>query len=252
MIKFFRTFRQKLLSRGQRLKYVKYMLGEILLIVFGILIALQINNWNEQRKDNKQEVLLLNQIYSDVNTNLSEVVELTRRLNINKLGIDSLIARLDRKHYDLMFPVYMTLTIKKSDFNYSSSGYNLIQTGKATLISDEAVLKSILNLYENDLPDITDRQSDMRNSIEYIQRHFINKLFVKASNDLNIQFKEFDVVASDLYVPVDFNSLSENTEFQNTIYQLGELIEARLAYLRNTENELKKTSTLVTSTLSQE
>ena len=49
MIKFFRKIRQNLLSEGRTGKYFKYALGEILLVVLGILIALQINNWNGER-----------------------------------------------------------------------------------------------------------------------------------------------------------------------------------------------------------
>ena len=50
MIKFFRKIRQNLLSQGKTGKYFKYALGEIILVVIGILIALQINNWNEANK----------------------------------------------------------------------------------------------------------------------------------------------------------------------------------------------------------
>ena len=55
MIKFFRNIRKQLLGEGKTGKYFKYAIGEILLVVIGILIALQINNWNEQQKDNKLE-----------------------------------------------------------------------------------------------------------------------------------------------------------------------------------------------------
>jgi len=50
MIKFFRKIRQQLLAEGAVKKYLLYAIGEILLVVIGILIALQINNWNEQQK----------------------------------------------------------------------------------------------------------------------------------------------------------------------------------------------------------
>ena len=50
MIKFFRKIRQNLLSEGKTAKYLKYAIGEIILVVIGILIALQINNWNESIK----------------------------------------------------------------------------------------------------------------------------------------------------------------------------------------------------------
>ena len=51
MIKFFRKIRQNLLSEGKTGKYFKYAIGEIVLVVIGILIALQINNWNESDKE---------------------------------------------------------------------------------------------------------------------------------------------------------------------------------------------------------
>ena len=59
MIKFFRKIRQDLLSKGKTRKYFKYAIGEIILVVIGILIALQINDWNELRKINLQEQELL-------------------------------------------------------------------------------------------------------------------------------------------------------------------------------------------------
>lgn len=49
MIKFLRTIRQKLLIEGKTSKYLKYAIGEIILVFIGILIAMQINNWNERK-----------------------------------------------------------------------------------------------------------------------------------------------------------------------------------------------------------
>ncbi len=55
MIKFFRKIRQQLLTENKFSKYLIYAIGEILLVVIGILIALQINNWNEGEKEKKLE-----------------------------------------------------------------------------------------------------------------------------------------------------------------------------------------------------
>jgi hypothetical protein len=55
MIKFFRKIRQRLVSENKFSKYLIYAFGEIILVVIGILIALQINNWNEERKDRRLE-----------------------------------------------------------------------------------------------------------------------------------------------------------------------------------------------------
>ncbi|MGB5479757.1 MAG: DUF6090 family protein, partial [Eudoraea sp.] len=75
MIHFFRRIRRKLAadnptsakaSAGMKTgKYLKYAVGEIILVVIGILIALQINNWNENRKATNEEVKILNALHSD-------------------------------------------------------------------------------------------------------------------------------------------------------------------------------------------
>lgn len=66
MIKFFRKIRQNLLSEGKTGKYLKYAIGEIVLVVIGILIALQINNWNENRKAKNAEAKLISELLEDV------------------------------------------------------------------------------------------------------------------------------------------------------------------------------------------
>ena len=66
MIKFFRKIRQKLLSDGKIADYIKYAVGEILLVVVGILIALQINNWNTNRLDRISERDYLTRISNDL------------------------------------------------------------------------------------------------------------------------------------------------------------------------------------------
>lgn len=66
MFRFFRTFRQRLLTENKFSKYLLYAIGEILLVVFGILIALQVDNWNEERKRQKEISQLLLDIEQDL------------------------------------------------------------------------------------------------------------------------------------------------------------------------------------------
>ena len=62
MIPFFRIIRKKMANGNQFFKYSMFAIGEITLVVFGILIALFINNWNEERKERKTEHLVLAEI----------------------------------------------------------------------------------------------------------------------------------------------------------------------------------------------
>ena len=54
MLRFFRQIRQRLLTENKFSKYLLYAIGEILLVVIGILIALQVDSWNEERIQKKQ------------------------------------------------------------------------------------------------------------------------------------------------------------------------------------------------------
>ncbi len=66
MLKFFRRIRQQLIVKGNLKRYLIYAIGEILLVVIGILIALQINNWNEERKSNTQIHILLDNLAKSI------------------------------------------------------------------------------------------------------------------------------------------------------------------------------------------
>src|SRR6056300_1738580 len=67
MIKFFRKIRQKLLSENKLSKYIIYAIGEIILVVIGILIAFSLNNWNDYRKNQKKEKLFIDGLINDLN-----------------------------------------------------------------------------------------------------------------------------------------------------------------------------------------
>ena len=111
MIKFFRRIRQKLLTENKFSKYLLYAIGEIILVVIGILIALQINNWNEDRKAKNEEQRIIADLHTEFQNNyealridierLQRVVDSSRELldllqepepRIEELKLDSLIS----------------------------------------------------------------------------------------------------------------------------------------------------------------
>jgi len=84
MLNFFRRIRRKLAEDNKPLKYARYAIGEIVLVVIGILIALQVNNWNEERKGKIEEIKLIRNINQEFTHNL-------RNLDSVKLQIDNII-----------------------------------------------------------------------------------------------------------------------------------------------------------------
>jgi hypothetical protein len=105
MLKFFRKIRQNLLSEGNTGKYLKYAVGEIILVVIGILIALTINNLNEESKKDKlkdgyiksfqsdleADVILLEKQLAGFEQLLKADLELSRRLSSPNANSDTLI-----------------------------------------------------------------------------------------------------------------------------------------------------------------
>ena len=237
MIKFFRKIRQKLLEQSKIRSYFVYAFGEIVLVVIGILIALQINNWNEVRKDQKQEIKLLKQLQTDLTANEVEINGLIKRININKAAMDSLLTNLKNDEYVAKFPIYVALIHRKSFFNNSNSGYKLIGNGMAKLIANDSLLNGILQLYEKDFVNILTRQDLMNDKIENKMYPLTNELF-KINTNISLQLNEFDVVASEIYIPLDFVSLTKNQNYINNLIQLNKTFEIRLSYLKLTKEKL--------------
>ncbi|WP_375324760.1 DUF6090 family protein [Flagellimonas sp. GZD32] len=84
MIRFFRNIRKQLFEENKFSKYLLYALGEIILVVVGILIALQLNNWSQKNKDRQREKLILKQLNSEFLNN-KQLFELGRSTYQTKL-----------------------------------------------------------------------------------------------------------------------------------------------------------------------
>ena len=141
MIKFFRKIRQNLFSEGKTTKYFKYAIGEIVLVVIGILIALQINNWNENRKTNKKEQALLVALNQELTNNLEE---LNRIIGVNKKRNDGA-----HKLVSVLSPKKPTLT----DTEISQLWYNALAREavyKPSLgVLNEAISSGSLSIIKN-------------------------------------------------------------------------------------------------------
>ncbi len=73
MINFFRKIRKQLADDNKFLKYSRYAIGEIFLVVIGILIALSINNWNEERKDRQKASKILEELATNIEYNIQNM-----------------------------------------------------------------------------------------------------------------------------------------------------------------------------------
>ena len=98
MIKFFRKIRQNLLMENKTGKYFKYAIGEIVLVVIGILIALQINNWNEDRKNQIEEKAILSKFKQDLKSDsIYYQVNLKQIISIDSLHRELFLVGFNQK-----------------------------------------------------------------------------------------------------------------------------------------------------------
>ena len=101
MIKFFRKIRQKLLSENKFSKYLIYAIGEIVLVVIGILIALQVNNWNEQRKIKNQGKDYIHEIYKELKVEKLNIDEILNSLSIQYKGTEHVLSFFESENKEI-------------------------------------------------------------------------------------------------------------------------------------------------------
>ena len=237
MINFFRKTRKKMADDNRPLKYMRYAIGEILLVVIGILIALSINNWNEGRIELKQEKNILTNLNTEFNENLKDLDSINSKLIT---AIDAL---------EVIFQTFQCDTIK-----YSSKELDSILSLSLSSPSwkpSEFVLNDLKNsgglskLSSNELKKLLFSWSRFFNELQETMTH-IEKTntelihFVKENGslrNLDVSSENFNYPRSKLHI--DNIKLLRNFKLENYIDdKLYTLQQAKVSY--NDAKELIK------------
>ncbi len=212
MIQFFRRFRQKLLAENQFGKYLLYAIGEIILVVIGILIALQINNFSEHQKERKQEIALLTKLSSEVKLDILQI-ENNTRLSTERLNrLDSLIRLLKAPDsIDKFSFIEQSFEFVIDQYFKSNSGIfdEALSSGKMSYIQNETLRQNIFNYYRNAKETYTD------GTTRQITDEFITPLLVENAY-LNLEgFAMLGINTKDIsnLESLDLSKLSKNREY---------------------------------------
>jgi hypothetical protein len=149
MIKFFRKIRQNMIQENKVTKYVLYAIGEIVLVVIGILIALQINNANEEKKQRAQEVKYLKNIKTDVKLNITHLSNYISTREIAIKSANQVIEHFEGKPItDLeAFNVHtVNIYTWKKFFQIDNTFQELINSGNLAIISNDSIKNTLLNI----------------------------------------------------------------------------------------------------------
>ncbi|MEM5564760.1 DUF6090 family protein [Psychroserpens sp. AS72] len=169
MIKFFRKIRQKMLTENKFGKYLTYAIGEIILVVIGILIALSINNWNEDR----QATHLAKEIYLNLLTSLEQdSITVQKTIERNMIGLEVLrkIIPLEKNtellelNEENLNNYLMVFGNTGRSFIPKSGVYNLLTSNNGfDLIKSDKIKSLLINLYDYQYKAYEDLDSQIDN-----------------------------------------------------------------------------------------
>lgn len=177
-MRLFRRVRQKLILDNKKIQYLKYALGEILLVVIGILIALQINNWNQSVKDKKSLNEYLIKIKSHTSQDIVQLEELSKgRKQIADLCKKARNSILNKTEKDNLF-LFKISGAAFVDFYFkpNSGGYESLKNSKYYGKINNTKLDSLLAKYENLVGIIAENERSY-NQYTVHQENFIDTQF---------------------------------------------------------------------------
>ena len=180
MIKFFRKIRQQLLSQNRFSKYLLYAVGEIILVMIGILLALKVNNYNIEVKNHEQEQRLLEQLHEEFILNKKQLGSIHDRNTILLQNINKVLEQIPLDIETVNLDSLSAYILKACEYYSYDPSYATIEELKSSsfnLISDKK-LRLLLLQWDTVLNDYLD---DERFSIEFSTNEFNTYMYPKVS-----------------------------------------------------------------------
>ena len=149
MLSYFRRIRKRILGHGAASKYLLYATGEIALVVIGILIALQINNWNEQQKENQFEKKVLNEILVDTEADLVEMTNALKELDESQRSGVLLIDIFNRDMpYNDSIDIHFANALRMWSLSPNSTAFEMAKIEGLHVIKNDSIRTMVAKINE--------------------------------------------------------------------------------------------------------
>ncbi|MCA0154276.1 DUF6090 family protein [Winogradskyella vincentii] len=204
MIKFFRHIRKSLLMENKTGKYFKYAIGEIFLVVIGILIALQINNWNENRKLRGAEIKLLQNVKTSIEADTLRINFYINFFSAVEKSNDRINLYIEK---DLSYNDSLSFAMSTAIFwpKIDQEIFATITSSDLNTISNDSLKKEIIAYYSY-------ANGEFDTSIE----RYTNYIEDGVRNIFNTRFTGFGAIPDEekiSMVPNDFEALKKDKEY---------------------------------------
>lgn len=205
MLNIFKSMRQKIIKVSNLKRYLLYAIGEILLVMIGILLALQVNNWNENRKNTSREYLLLHELNLNLNSNIENLNQNIAEQKQYLYAIDYILDHLEnKKAYNDSLGFYFRRLLFIEQMTLSTSAYETLKSIGFDLIGSDQLRMAIIQLFEVSYPNASNLIKDVAMQRYSVTRSMYNTYFRTNRNQEAI--------------PMDYPGLQQNEEFINWIY----------------------------------
>ena len=195
-------------------KYFKYTIGEIVLVMIGILLALQINNWNEARKSNIKEIASLKSLKSEMKSSLRELKSDYESNQYYHQSTENIHYYIKNKPVlvDSMYQDFYN-SVRFNYFFPKKSTYETLKSGNLEIIKSDSLRILITNVYESGYQRIIRKIDTRRNAARvlfpYYQKHFRTQLIKKDSLS----------IVSLVGIPNDYDLLINDPEYETLIIE---------------------------------
>jgi len=202
MINFFRKIRQQLLSENKTGKYLKYAIGEILLVMIGILLALQVNNWNESKKQKNFANKILNAIAISIKKNIAYYEFVIDYNEDGNQSAEIILNHLDKNlSYHDSLDIHFSHAIQYSTPIIRNAGYESLKSYGLSIIENDSILEA-LEVYNDGFIE----------SLVLRQEYYFSNTVLPVLTEL------FETVAirSDMK-PFDYDELKNSRKYQSIL-----------------------------------
>ena len=163
MLRFFQNIRKSLMEKKKVRTYIFYSLGEIALVMIGILLALQVNNWNENRKERLEEIRLLESIQMDLKQDQEMLNRIIVQAQERQAQVDSILTLMYEQRSpdtDTFIRLNRSGVAFENHFQVNSGTFDESQSaGSVKFIRDDELRQQIFSYYRKTKRSYTDRNT---------------------------------------------------------------------------------------------